>query len=377
MTRLGVGIIGCGSISTTYLKFGNIFKSLEIRAVADINMEAAEARAAEFGVKALSVEALLGADDIDVVVNLTIPEAHFELTRRILNAGKHAYSEKPFVLGLEEGKALRALAQAKGLRIGSAPDTFLGGSHQQARAIVDSGEIGRIVGGSCHVMSRGMEHWHPNPDFFFQPGAGPVLDLGPYYITNLVQLMGPVKAVAAMANASFPTRKIANGPRDGEDIPVDTPTNIHALLEFETGAIVTLSSSWDVYQNSHPNMELYGTEGSLQVPDPNFFGGDLRKTQQGGPFEAVAPMDHPFGLPNEAHGDDTMKANYRAAGLADMVEAIEEGRAHRCNLDLALHVVDVMTSILKAGEKRAWVQMSTTCARPAPMPKQEALALLA
>lgn len=376
MNRLGVGIVGCGSISATYLKFGNTFKALEIRAVADINMEAANARAAEFGVRAMSVDALLEAEDIDVVVNLTIPEAHFELTERILAAGKHAYSEKPFVLSLEEGKELRALAKAKGVRIGSAPDTFLGGTHQQARALIDTGKIGRIIGGSCHVMSRGMEHWHPNPDFFFQPGAGPVLDLGPYYITNLVQLMGPVKAVAAMANASFPTRRISNGPRDGEDIPVDTPTNIHALLEFDSGAIVTMSSSWDVHQNSHPNMELYGTEGSMQVPDPNFFGGALRMTEKNSAFEDVETTSHPFGVPNEEHGDGQHQANYRAAGLADMVEAIAEGREHRCNLDLALHVVDVMTSILKAGEARSWVEMSTTCNRPEPISAEQAQALL-
>ncbi len=376
MKKLGVGIIGCGSISATYLKFGNIFKSLKVRAVADINMEAAEARASDFGVKALTVDEMLASEEIDVIVNLTIPEAHFDLTQRIVLAGKHAYSEKPFVLSLEEGKILRDLAQENGVCIGSAPDTFLGGSHQQARDLIDRGEIGRIIGGSCHVMSRGMEHWHPNPDFFFQPGAGPVLDLGPYYITNLVQLLGPVKAVAAMANASFATRRIANGPRNGEEIPVDTPTNIHALLEFENGAIVTLSSSWDVYQNSHPNMELYGTDGTMQLPDPNFFGGSLAIAQKDGPFETVPTTDHPFGMPNEEHGDGQMQANYRAAGLADMVEAIAEERKYRCNLDLALHVVDVMTSILKAGDTRAWVSMSTTCDRPEPISSEVARGLI-
>ena len=200
---LGVGIIGCGNISTSYLGLAPMFEGIEMRAVADINMEAAQTRAAEYGVVAQSVEALLANEDIDIVVNLTIPAVHFDVTRRILEAGKHAYSEKPFVLTLEEGEDLRRLAEEKNLRVGSAPDTFLGGAHQQARAIIDRGEVGRIIGGTCHVMSRGMEAWHPNPDFFFQPGAGPILDIGPYYVTNLIQLVGPVKAVTAMGSATY------------------------------------------------------------------------------------------------------------------------------------------------------------------------------
>ncbi|MEJ6478438.1 MAG: Gfo/Idh/MocA family oxidoreductase, partial [Octadecabacter sp.] len=199
MAKLGVGIIGCGNISAAYLRLGPLFRALEMRAVADISMDAANARAAEFGVRAQTVAGLLAADDIDVIVNLTIPAVHYQVTRQILEAGKHAYSEKPLVLTLEEGEALRELAAAKGLRVGSAPDTFLGGAHQQARAAIDAGDLGRIIGGTCHVMSHGMEHWHPNPDFFFQAGAGPVLDIGPYYVTNLIQLVGPVKTVSAMA----------------------------------------------------------------------------------------------------------------------------------------------------------------------------------
>ncbi len=377
MCTLGVGIIGCGSISTTYLKFAPLFKGLEVRAVADINMSAAQSRANDYNIRAESVDDLLAANDIDVVVNLTIPEAHFDLTKRILEAGKHAYSEKPLVLTLDQGKALRDLAESKGLRVGSAPDTFLGGAHQQARAVIDDGQIGRVIGGTCHVMSRGMEHWHPNPDFFFQPGAGPILDLGPYYITNLIQLIGPVKAVCAMTAASFPTRTIGNGAREGEEIPVNTPTNIHALLEFENGAIVTLGASWDIRAHTHPNMELYGTEGTMQVPDPNFFGGDAMVSDQAGDLHPLPGSEHPFGVPNEIHGEDRPLANYRTAGLADMVQAILEGRSHRCNIDLALHAVDVMTSILDAGEDRRWVETSTTCTRPDPLTENDARLLLA
>jgi len=376
MNTLGVGIIGCGNISTTYLKFAPKFGDLEMRAVADINMDAAYARAEEYQVRANTVDELLAADDIDIIVNLTIPAAHYDITRRILEAGKHAYSEKPFVLNLEEGKALRDLADSKGLRIGSAPDTFFGGSHQLARSVIDAGQIGKVIGGTCHVMSHGMEHWHPNPDFFYQPGGGPILDLGPYYITNLIQLIGPVRAVTAMTATSFPSRTITNGPRTSETVPVDTPTNIHALLEFENGAIITFGASWDVWNSSHPNMELYGTEGSMSLPDPNFFGGDVAVTNRGDEYSVIPATDHPFGVPNEEHGGGVMQANYRAAGLADMAQSINEGRLHRCNIDVALHAVDVMTSILAAGETRQWITMTTTCKRPTALTTTAALALL-
>lgn len=371
MAQLGVGIIGCGNISTSYLKLAPLFKALKPVAVADINMDAARARADEFGVRADTVEDLLRAPDVDVVVNLTIPAVHFEVTKRILEAGKHAYSEKPLVLTLAEGEELRDLAASKNLAIGSAPDTFLGGAHQQARAAIDAGDVGKIIGGTCHVMGHGMEAWHPNPDFFFQPGAGPVLDMGPYYITNLIQLVGPVKSVAALATASFSERTIGNGDRLGEKVPVNTPTNIHALLEFTNGATVTLGASWDVWANRHGPMELYGEDGSLFVPDPNFFGGAVEIGVQDKEITALPGWDHPFGIANQDE-----RANYRCAGLADMAAAIDEGRAHRCSIDLAVHAVDVMTSILKAGEARTFIDLRTTCAQPAALSPDEARALL-
>ena len=372
MTQLGVGIIGCGNISTTYCSLAPLFRSLDLRAVADIDMDAARARADEYGLRAETVDDLLKAPDIDVIVNLTIPAVHFAVTKRILEAGKHAYSEKPLVLTLAEGEELRDLAAARGLRVGSAPDTFLGGAHQQARAAIDAGEVGRIIGGTCHVMGHGMESWHPNPDFFFQPGAGPVLDIGPYYITNLIQLIGPVKSVTSLATATFATRTIGNGARKGETVPVDTPTNIHALLEFANGATVTLGASWDVWAHRHANMELYGETGSLFVPDPNFFGGKLEIGKPEAGITELPAWNHPFGVANQ----DT-RANYRCAGLADMAAAIDEGRGHRCNIDLAVHAVDVMTGILRAGEERRFVDLTTTCDRPAALSPAEAQALLA
>ncbi|NRA99300.1 MAG: Gfo/Idh/MocA family oxidoreductase [Rhodobacteraceae bacterium] len=372
----GVGIIGCGNISAAYLRLAPLFAGLEIRAVADIDLSAAQARADEFGVRASSVDDLLDADDISVIVNLTIPAAHFDVSRRVLEAGKHVYSEKPLVLTLAEGEALRELAAAQFLRVGSAPDTFLGGAHQQARALIDDGAIGRIVGGTAHVMSRGMEHWHPNPDFFFLPGAGPVLDIGPYYITNLIQLLGPIRRVGALTSSASATRTILSEPRRGEEIPVKTPTNIHALLEFANGATVTLGTSWDVKAHRHAPMELYGTDGSLFVPDPNFFGGDLEMAGDDGVINEVDQWAHPFGQPNQDVESANPRANYRMAGLADMVAAIAEDRPQRCSLDLAIHAVDAMTSILEAGERGEFITLSTTCERPAALTPDQAQALL-
>ena len=372
----GVGIIGCGNIAEHYLKLAPMFNGIEMRACADINHDAALARAAEFNVAALSVEALLASDDIDIVVNLTIPAVHAAVSADILASGKHVYSEKPFALSLVEGRELLDLADKKGLRIGSAPDTFLGGVHQHARALLDSGVTGKITSGTAHVQGSGMESWHPNPDFFFKPGAGPVLDIGPYYITNLVQLLGPVVRVAALSTTPSPERTITSEERYGGKIIVETPTTIHALLAFENGATITLGTSWDVWSHDHNHMELYGERGTMYVPDPNFFGGELRITDGEEPVADLDAYDHPFGIANEEEDDGSMRANYRAAGLADMAIAISEGREHRCSAELALHVVDVMVSILESGERGEFVDIHTRCTRPAPLGIDEAQALL-
>jgi predicted dehydrogenase len=375
MAKLGIGIIGCGNISTSYLRLAPLFKGLKVRAVADINLEAARARGEEFGVKAQSVDDLLANPEVDVVINLTIPDAHFGVTKRILEAGKHAYSEKPLVLTLKEGVTLRDLAAKKGLAVGCAPDTFLGGAHQQARAVLDEGEVGTITSGSAAVLNHGMEHWHPNPDFFFLPGAGPMLDLGPYYVANLINLLGPVKRVGALASSAAEERVISNGPRNGQTVPVKTPTNIHALLEFHSGATINLSTSWDVWHHKRNHFELYGTEGTLYVPDPNFFGGPVEIGGKTGKLRALKPWKHPFGKVNQNHNGRDL-ANYRTAGLADMVAALLEGRDARCSLERALHGVDVMTACLKSGEAGKFVTLTTTCTRPAALSPAEARALL-
>ena len=376
MDKLGIGIIGCGNISTTYFDLAPLFKGLEVRACTDLNMDAAKAKAEKYAVRALSTEDLLAADDVDIVINLTIPEAHAPVTKQALEAGKHVYSEKPFALTIEDGKAIRDTATAKGLKVGSAPDTFLGGAHQFVRDRIDAGLIGKITAGTCHVMSHGMEHWHPNPDFFFLPGAGPMLDIGPYYVANLINFLGPVRRVGALTTKASDTRTILSEPRKGEVIPVKTPTNIHALLDFASGATITVSTSWDVWAHRHANMELYGTEGSLFVPDPNFFGGTVEHAGRDGKIAEMEQWDHPFGKPNQ-EGNDGPRANYRTAGLADMARAILEGDDFRCSLDRALHAVDVMTAVLTSGETGEFVTLTTTCERPAPLDPAAAANLLA
>lgn len=372
---LRIGLIGCGNISTSYLARAKNFGAVSFRAVADINPATAQARGEEFGVEAMSVDALLAHPEVDLVLNLTIPAAHFEISSRALEAGKHVYSEKPYVLTVEEGQALAKLAAEKGLRIGSAPDTVLGSSHQLARKLIDDGAVGRITSGTCAVMSPGMESWHPNPDFFFLKGGGPILDLGPYYIANLVQLIGPVARVSALTSTPSKTRTIGNGARMGETVPVETPTTIHALLEFRSGAVVTLMASWDVWQSDIAPMALYGTEGTIHIPDPNFFDGEVRITKRDEAAELPA-WDHPLGPPNREIPEG-MVADYRSAGLADMAQAIVEGRPHRCNDAYALHVVEVMTAILRAGEEGRYVEIETDCERPAPLDIAAAQTLLA
>lgn len=373
--ELGVGIVGCGNISTTYLSLAPLFRGIKMLACADVNPNAAQLRAEEYGVTAQSIDDLLSNDELDVIVNLTVPAAHFAVSKAILEAGKHVYSEKPLVLSLEEGEALRSLAKEKTLAIGCAPDTFLGGAHQLARKYIDEGGIGRITSGTCHVMSPGMEMWHPNPGFFFLAGGGPILDLGPYYIANLINLIGPVKRVAALTSMANTSRTVTSQPLAGTVIPVETPTNIHALLEFVSGATITLSASWDVWSHRHNNMELYGTEGSIFVPDPNFFGGTVEASGKNKDIQPLEEWDHPFGKPNQ-ESPQGPRANYRTAGLADMAMALISGRDPRCSLDRTLHGIDVMTSILKSGQDGCFVDLATTCTQPAALGVDEALALL-
>lgn len=366
MSELQVGIIGCGNISSAYLDLASRFVGYAIVACADINVVLAKAQAAQFNCRGLTVDELLADDSIDLVVNLTIPAAHYEVSKAILSAGKHVYSEKPYVLSLQEGMSLKALADKNNLRIGSAPDTFLGGSHQRARECVDADMIGRVVGGSCYFQTHGMESWHPHPDFFYQIGGGPILDMGAYYLSNMIQLLGPVKQVVAMASKPFSQRTISSEPRAGEVLQVDVQTSVKSIIEFQQGAQISFAASWDVWASENNFIELHGTKQSMFIPDPNNFGGNVRVTD--GENEQVFEPMNTLGSANYTDANDNVTANYRGIGLADMAVAILENREHRCNGELALHVIDTLMSILVSAESGQFEKTSTTCKQPAAMP---------
>ncbi|MDW9571706.1 gfo/Idh/MocA family oxidoreductase [Sinorhizobium meliloti] len=355
MEKLGIGIIGCGNISSAYLKAMAAFPILDIRGIADLNRSLAEERAAEFKVEARNVADLLADPSIELIVNLTVPKAHVTVAMQALEAGKHTYSEKPLATDFADGHKLVAMAREKGLRIGAAPDTFLGGSHQTARAIVDSGVLGTPVGGTATFMCPGHERWHPNPDFYYDVGGGPMLDMGPYYITDLVNLLGPVSKVAGFATAARKERTITSEARNGERIPVRVPTHVAGIMAFENGAVVQIGMSFDVAGHRHVPLELYGTEGTLIVPDPNHFGGQIELLKKGGAFEQTAT--------SEPYAD----GNYRSIGVADMAHAIRSGRPHRANGDFALHVLEVMEAFHKAADTGTTVSISTKTERPAPL----------
>ncbi|NTG75429.1 Gfo/Idh/MocA family oxidoreductase [Agrobacterium rhizogenes] len=355
MEKVGIGIIGCGNISGAYLKAMKSFPILDIKGVADLNRELAEAKAAEFGLKAVDVAALFADPSIEIIVNLTIPKAHVAVGLQALDAGKHTYSEKPLGINFAEGKKLADAAAAKGLRIGAAPDTFLGGGHQTARAIIDEGAIGIPVGGTATFMCPGHERWHPNPAFYYEVGGGPMLDMGPYYITDLVNLLGPVSQVAGFTVTPRKERIITNEPRNGEHIPVHVPTHVAGVMAFASGAVVQIGMSFDVAGHKHVPLEVYGTEGTLIVPDPNHFGGEVEYLRKGGQFEG-REVTAPY-----ADG------NYRSLGVADLAHAIRSNRPHRANGSLALHVLEVMEAFQTASDTGRTVTISTQTERPAPL----------
>lgn len=355
MDKLGIGIIGCGNISSAYLKAMASFPVLDIRGIADLNRGLAEQRAGEFNLVARGIEELLADPEIKLIVNLTVPKAHVAVGLQALAQGKHTYSEKPLGVTFAEGRTLAETAKASGLRIGAAPDTFLGGAHQTARAIMDTGVLGVPVGGTATFMCPGHERWHPNPDFYYEAGGGPMLDMGPYYITDLVNLLGPVAKVAGFAIAPRKERIITSQPRNGEKIPVHIPTHVSGVMAFECGAVVQIGMSFDVAGHRHVPLEIYGTEGTLVVPDPNHFGGDIELLKKGGSFEPQ-PTTQPY-----ADG------NYRSLGVADMAHAILTGRPHRASGDLALHVLEVMEAFGTAAETGETVTITTRPERPAPL----------
>jgi predicted dehydrogenase len=353
---LRVGIVGCGVISGAYLKRLPTFPFLEVAAVADLLPERARERAAEFGIpRSCSPTELLADPDIDLVVNLTTPAAHASLALAAIEAGKSVYTEKPLALTRAEGQSVIAAADARGLRVGCAPDTFLGAGLQTCRRLLDEGAIGEPLGATGFMVGPGPEAWHPDPAFFYHQGAGPLFDVGVYYLTAFVSLLGPVARVSGSARISRARRAIGSEPLRGRLIDVEVPTHISMNLDFASGPVGTLVASFDVQASRLPRMEIYGTEATLSVPDPNTFGGPVRLKRPGESEWTEVPLI------------DGYAEQARGVGVADMVLAMEEGRPHLASGELALHVLDLMQAVHEASAEERYVHPETSCSLPEPL----------
>jgi len=359
---INVGVIGCGAISEAYFNASKKFASMKIVAVADMRPEAAKAAADKYGYRAMTVKALLSDPQIEAVLNLTIPAAHAKVNESILKAGKHAYTEKPFALDRVSGKRVMALAKKMKLQVGGAPDTFLGGSHQTCREMIDKGVIGKVTAGMALMLCHGHESWHPNPSFYYLKGGGPLFDMGPYYITALVNMLGPVKRVAAICNRAQDERIATSPALKGKKLPVKTDTHHSATLEFASGAVVTLVTSFDMWKGGGCFIELHGTKGSLRVPDPNCFGNEIMICKPGETDWKPTPITHGY------------TDNMRSIGLADMCRSLTDpATPARCGGDLVFHVLDVMCAVEESSKTGRHIKMQSTCARPAPLPRKAKL----
>lgn len=354
MSRVGVGVIGAGTISTQYLENLTAFPDLDVRFIADLDTERAAAQAQKFGVAASgTVDELLADDSIEIVVNLTIPAVHVDVALQAIAAGKHVWSEKPFALDRESGRMLLDAAHAAGKRVATAPDTILGAGIQSARRLLESGGIGAPLTALTLMQSPGPESWHPNPDFLFQDGAGPLFDIGPYYITTLVQLFGPIVRVTANASKAKAQRVIGSGPRAGESFDVTVPTHVAAMYEFASGQTAQSVFSFDS-KLGRTQFEVAGVDGTLVVPDPNMFDGDLIVHRGGDDIETIASA-----------GATTS----RGTGVAELAQAIREGRPERASGEQAFHVLDIMVSTIESAESGQPVAIESTLERQPALPE--------
>ena len=355
--KVKVGIVGCGNISGIYFQAGKKLDILDIVACTDLIPERAKAKAEEFGVpKVLTPKELLADPEIEIVLNLTIPIAHGSVGIAALEAGKSVYNEKPLAISREDGRKMLDLAKKKGLLVGGAPDTFMGAGIQTCRKLIDDGWIGEPVAATAFMMGHGHEGWHPDPDFYYQIGGGPMFDMGPYYLTALVNLVGPVKRVTGSARITFPERVIGSEPKRGQVIKVNTPTHIAGVMDFANGAVGTIIMSFDVWAAHMPCIEIHGTHGSMQVPDPNGFGGAVSLFRPGFDGWKDVPHSHIYA------------ENSRGLGVADMGYALRTGRANRAGGELTYHVLDLMHAFHDASKAGTHVDVKSTCSRPAPLP---------
>jgi predicted dehydrogenase len=355
---LKVGIIGCGQISSIYIENSKKFNGFDVAACADLDIERAKEQAEKYDIpKACSVDELLQDPSIEIVINLTIPKAHAEVSLAALEAEKHVYLEKPLAINFEDGKKVLETAKSKGLLVGGAPDTFLGGGLQTCRKLIDDGWIGEPVAATAFMMGNGPEGWHANPEFFYEEGAGPLFDMGPYYITALVNLMGPIQRVTGSAKITYSERMIKSQPKYGQMISVQTPTHVTGILDFTNGGTATMITSFDVKGGSKlPRIEIYGEYGTLGVPDPNTFDGPVFIKKQGERDWQEVPLSHGF------------TANSRGIGLLDMVSAIKNSRAHRSSGDLTLHVLETMSGILQSAKESRPYDLTSSLERPKAFP---------
>lgn len=360
-SKTKIGVIGCGNISGIYLRnLQQVFETVEVAAVADLRRDRAQAQAAAFGVeRVLDTEELVQDPDIDLVLNLTIPAAHEEICRLALCAGKPVYVEKPLAATPAEGRALLEQAEAAGLLLGCAPDTFMGAGIQTCLELIQSGAIGRPVGATAFMMCHGHESWHPDPAFYYQPGGGPMLDMGPYYLTALFALLGPARRVTGSASVPFAQRTITSDPKKGTVIDVEVPTHVAGILDMQSGAVVTILTSFDVWAAELPFIEVYGSEGTISLPDPNTFGGPVRLRRAGSDAFKEIVVNRPY------------SENSRGLGVADLARAMREGTAdHRASGDLALHVLEAMHGFHLASEQNRHIDLATTFEPPAPLDKE-------
>lgn len=357
MNTVNVGIIGCGNISGIYFQNCKKLRHSNVVACADLVLDRAKAKAEEFGIpKACSVAELLADESIQVVLNLTIPKAHTEVNLQVLDAGKHVYVEKPLALTRTDGQQVLAQAKAKGLLVGCAPDTFMGAGLQTCRKLIDDGWIGQPVAATAFMMCHGHESWHPDPEFYYQIGGGPMFDMGPYYLTALVNLLGPVRRVTGMTRITFPERTITSAKKQGTKIQVEVPTFVTGMMEFETGAIGTLTTTFDVWAHQMPWLEVYGSEGTLRCPDPNTFGGAPMVKRAGAEDWAAMPLTHGFA------------ENARGIGVNDLAQASLSNGTFRACGELAYHVLDIMQAFHESAAAGRQLDLESRCQKPAPMP---------
>jgi predicted dehydrogenase len=358
MNKIKIGVVGCGNISGIYFEnLTKTFVNTEVYACSDVIEERALKAAETYNIPhVFSTEQLLDCKEIQIVVNLTVPKLHYEVCKQALLAGKHVYVEKPLSLTKEQGNELLKLSREKNLLLGGAPDTFLGGGLQTCRKLIDDGFIGTPVAATAFMTCHGHESWHPDPEFYYQVGGGPMFDMGPYYLTALVSLLGEAKTVCGMTKVSFPQRTITSDKKFGKIVNVEVPTHVAGTIEFKSGAIATMITSFDIWSSTLPRIEIYGSLGTLIVPDPNTFGGPvLLKTAHGDGFKEI-PLTHIYA------------ENSRGLGVSDMTNCIETGEKPRAGVELTNHVLEIMHAFHISSDTKKYVELETSCEAPRPLP---------